>query len=207
MSILLILLLFKNISQYINFNMRDYMHSQVKKENTLILKEAFLHERNTGDKIENMIKIVKNSKEEIVEVDFDIERCTEYLYNVINYMNDVFEDYNYRGYRLDLPLGYITKNPFLMNLGPKIPIKVEIGDTALGNVFTTVKDFGINNALLELYVQIDLSTMILYPFETLEEKTTYKTLLSSKVISGVVPDFYNGVINSESETIDLPITK
>lgn len=94
-----------------------------------------------------------------------------------------------------------------MNLGPKIPVKVEIGDTALGNVFTTVKDFGINNALLELYVQIDLSTMILYPFETLEETTTYKTLLSSKVISGVVPDFYNGVLNSQSETIDLPITK
>lgn len=104
-SVFLVSIIFKEISEYIDFNMRDYMYAQVKKENTLILKDAFLHERNNGDKIEDMIKVVKNSKEEIVEVDFDIDKCTDYLYGVMNYMNESFEDFNYRGYRLDMPLG------------------------------------------------------------------------------------------------------
>lgn len=204
-TLFFIFLIFHEISSYISFNLRDYLVARVKKENTLIMKEAFNANTNNSIDVDDLIKVIKNSKEEIVEVEFSLDECQKILENVVDYMNASLDEYNYVGYRLDMPLGYLTNNPLLMNMGPKIPLKIEVDDVALGNVSTTVEPFGINNALVKVFLDIYLNTAILYPFETIEEKVTFSSLLSSKIIAGVVPDFYNGAINSKSETINLPL--
>lgn len=204
-SIMIIFLECKSIIKFININIHDYLYSKVKKENTIILKNAFLHSRGKDIDVENLMRVTKNSKDEIVEVDFNIPECSKILYEITDYINEKMNDYNYLGYSIDVPLGFLTKSPFFMNVGPKIPVKIEIGDTALGNVRTEIKSFGINNALLELYVDIYIDTAIIYPFQVTNERTEYKTLIASKVITGSIPSFYNGAIYSQSEAIDLPM--
>lgn len=204
LSLFLIYIIFENTSHFITFNMKDYIIESVKKENTMLIKNAFLKSRTENKNEVELINVIKNNKDEIIEVEFNVDECTKSLYRVMDNMNASLTDYNYTGYKLDIPLGYLTNNPFLMNLGPKIPIKIELGDTALGNITTNVEPFGINNAKVEIFLEIYLNTSILYPFETFREVTTYKALLSSKIINGVVPNYYNGLISS-SETISLPL--
>lgn len=188
-------------------NMTTYIGAAVKKKNTLLLKEAFSINQNDSSSIENLIKVIKNSKEEIVEVDFDMSASTHLLSSITGYINDNLTEYNYLGYRLDLPVGLLSKNPIFANLGPKIPVKVELSDVALGNVRTTVKSFGINSALVEVYVDIYIRATVLYTFEVLTVDSEYSSLIASKIIAGNVPSFWGGTINSKSDTINLPLTE
>lgn len=185
--------------------MQNYLLQRVKKENVLYLKEAFSYLLRDDVDIDKLLSVVKNSKDEIVQINFDIKESTTILSNITGYINAKLENQNYLGYRLDVPLGIVSNNPMFMNLGPKLPIKVELSDVALGNVRTKVRDFGINNALIEVYLEVTINTSIIYPFEILEESSNFEALISSTVIQGVVPSFYNGTINSKSDTINLPI--
>ena len=174
----------------ISTNLIEYTSAKVKKENTLLLKEAFAQVEYKNLEIDDLINVIKNSKDEILEVDFHIDECARVLSEVTKYINESVNDYNYIGYRVDIPVGFASKTPLLINLGPKIPIKVEISDVALGNVRTVAKSFGINNALVEVYIDIYIKTSIIYPSQIIEVNTEYSSLVSSKIISGAVPNFY-----------------
>jgi len=198
-TVFFIILIYRSLADYITFDLEEYVAEKVKKENVIILKKAFNKTSSESD-IDNYINVLKNSKDEIIEVEFNIKECTKILNEITGYMNEDLHEYNYIGYRMDIPIGYKLKNPFMMNLTPKIPIKVELTDIALGSVKTQVQAFGINSALIEVYLEVYLDTSILYPFETSNIDTSYTWLLSSKIISGKVPDFYNGTITNESPT-------
>lgn len=193
----------KNLSK----NMTTYIGASVKKKNILLLKEAFTETSSTFKNVDDLILVTQNSKEEIIQVDFDMQMSSNLLSSITDYINATLNEYNYLGYRIDLPVGLLSKNPIFANIGPKIPVKVELSDVALGNVRTTVKPFGINNALVEVYLDIFIRTSVLYPFEVLEVDSEFSSLVSSKIIQGTVPNFWGGSINSKSDTIDLPLNE
>lgn len=188
-------------------NMTTYIGASVKKKNILLLKEAFTETSATFKNVDDLILVTQNSKEEIIQVDFDMQMSSNLLSSITDYINATLNEYNYLGYRIDLPVGLLSKNPIFANIGPKIPVKVELSDVALGNVRTTVKPFGINNALVEVYLDIFIRTSVLYPFEVLEVDSEFSSLVSSKIIQGTVPNFWGGSINSKSDTIDLPLNE
>lgn len=206
-SVFLVVLIISKLSNYISFNLRDYLEAKVNKENLLILKNSFSYLKREDVNLDDLITVVKNSKEEIVEVEFKLKESTMILSNIVGYMNENLAEYNYLGYKLDVPIGFVSNNVLLRNLGPKIPIKVELGDVALGNVETVIKEFGINNVLIELHLKVSINVSVLYPFDTFTTSSSYDTLIASKIVNGVVPDFYNGVINSKSDSINLPINE
>lgn len=191
----------KNLSS----NLTTYIAKTVKKQNTLYLKDAFLASSQKDHSIDDLIHVIKNSKDEIAEVDFDMKKCSLLLSEITSHLNGNLDEYNTLGYRIEIPIGLLSKNPVLVNVGPKIPAKVELSDVALGNVRTTVKPFGINNAMIEVYIDIFIRTTVLYPFETIDIDSEYSSLVASKVITGTVPNFFGGMLSSQSGTIDIPI--
>lgn len=187
--------------------MESYLISRVKKENKLLLKDAFSYLVREDVSIDSLLKVNKNSKDEIVDVAFDIKGATKILSLITGYINSNLESENFFGYRLDVPIGIVSGNPILMNLGPRFPIKVEIEDVAVGNVRTKIREFGINNALLEIYIEVSIDFQTIYPFATIEDKSSYEALIASSVIEGAVPDIFSGAINSKSEAINLPLNQ
>lgn len=182
-----------------------YISNRVKKENLLLLKEAFSNSQNSQIPIDELITVITNSKDEITEVNFDMKLSTALLSQITNYLNESLIEYDYLGYRVDVPIGFLTNNPIFTNVGPRIPVKVELSDVALGNVRTSVKSFGINNALVEVYLDIFIRATIIYPFASITADSEYSSLVASKIIAGTVPNFFGGTINSKSDTINLPL--
>lgn len=187
--------------------MESYLISRVKRENKLLLKDAFSYLVREDVSIDSLLKVNKNSRDEIVDVAFDIKGATKILSLITGYINSNLESENFFGYRLDVPIGIVSGNPILMNLGPRFPIKVEIEDVAVGNVRTKIREFGINNALLEIYLEVSIDFQTIYPFATIEDKSSYEALIASSVIEGAVPDIFSGAINSKSEAINLPLNQ
>lgn len=79
-----------------------------------------------------------------------------------------------------------------------------VGDI-VSYVNTTVTDYGINNALIEVNVVLDLSFQIILPFVT--DKTSINTTVpvALKLIQGNVPSYYLNGLNQNSPSIALPI--
>lgn len=193
------------ISSALSTKIIDVSDKLVQKENILILKKAFLSEKNDNLETDDLITVIKNSKEEIVEVEFKFAKCKDVLNNIIAYLDLNTKNNNSDGYILYIPLGYITDSPLLSNLGPKIPLKISVTNIAMGNIKTKVQSFGLNNALIEVYVEITLNLDSNLPLNKKETSISYEQLMASKIITGKVPNFYSGELYTKSETISLPL--
>ena len=103
-----------------------------------------------------------------------------------------------RGIILRVPIGAVTKNPLLSNLGPTVPVRMNyLGDVKC-NINSKVKEYGINNALIELSVHVETTVQVILPFTTEKRKVTHEVPIMIKVIQGNIPSFYGGIISRNS---------
>lgn len=93
---------------------------------------------------------------------------------------------------VEIPLGQATGNTVLANLGPKIPVHFEIVGSLRSDVVHEVKEFGVNAALIEIYIPVEVSIRIVVPFSTTTKEVSTRVFIDSRVIMGEVPDFYSG---------------
>lgn len=105
----------------------------------------------------------------------------------------------------EVPIGLITKNPLLSNLGPKIPIRIHYTGDVLSNITTEITPYGINNALVKIGLHLEVTAQILLPYLTKEQTVSFDIPLSIKMIQGKIPTYYSGGITKDSNLYTLPI--
>jgi sporulation protein YunB len=108
-----------------------------------------------------------------------------------------------KGVAYSVPLGRVTDNTLLSNLGPDIPIEFSaIGDVR-SDVKTKVVEFGINGGVIEVYIEVKVNIEIIIPLATDTTTVTRNIPIGMGVFRGDVPQFFNGSGNS-SPAIQLP---
>ena len=197
------------LGKMVNSNFTFLIKQNVKKEINHYLFYSFSKEVAEKFKVDDLISLNLNKKDEIISVDYNIDKVyvllgesLEILYNNLEKidfsMNYKVNDKNI----LWVPLGIGNKNILISNFGPKIPIKIDIlTDSSMGYK-TKVKNYGINNVLLELYLDINVSSSLLTPVSKEEIKDNFSILIASLIIAGSVPDYYNGILESTSPLVN-----
>ncbi|MEI3611626.1 sporulation protein YunB [Pseudogracilibacillus sp. SO30301A] len=104
---------------------------------------------------------------------------------------------------IEIPLGQATGNSILANLGPKIPVHFEIVGSIQSDVVHEVKEFGVNAALIEIYMPIEVHIRVVVPFSTETADVSTKVFIDSRVIMGDVPEFYNAG-SGDGPSISVP---
>lgn len=193
------------LTKYISKNIIYVSEKMIIAETDLAYNDIFTIDNLNNIDTNNLINIIKNKNDEITEVDFDINEGEKILTNVVDAMNKKTGRYMSEGYIMEVPIGYITSNPLFVNLGPKIPIKIMATDVVYGNVKTRITEYGINNAMVEVYLELNIKINVALPIVHETYSFSYNYLLASKIINGKVPDFYGGIIDKKSENINLPI--
>lgn len=103
---------------------------------------------------------------------------------VINNYDKFFINSN--GIIKSIPIGVVTGNIFFSNLGPKIPVKIRLDGNVLTSIKTKVKEYGINSALIDIYVRIEVNFDIIVPFYSKKIKVYNDVPVSMKVVKGNV---------------------
>lgn len=103
---------------------------------------------------------------------------------VINNYDKFFINSN--GIIKNIPIGVVTGNIFFSNLGPKIPVKIRLDGNVLTSIKTKVKEYGINSALIDIYVRIEVNFDIIVPFYSKKIKVYNDVPVSMKVVKGNV---------------------
>lgn len=122
----------------------------------------------------------------------------------MDFPEDRIEDLK-NGIIAKIPIGVVTGNSILANLGPEIPIRLHyIGDVN-SNVSTDITQYGINNALVEIGVDLEMTAQIILPFATDKIKLEYNIPLAIKMIQGKIPNYYGSGLSKDSSLYSIPL--
>ena len=160
------------------------------------------------EKLLDTIDLKMNNEGEVVSVDYKMNIAYDILSNCMNELYsdivDLSMDSLYKSGINNvyyLPMGLIYNNVLMDNLGFRIPCKINfISDVDMG-FKTKVRDYGINNLLVELYTVIDVKNFIMSPSTYKEFGEKYEILVASKIVVGRVPAYYGGGIEKSSSIV------
>lgn len=172
------------LNDYIDFLVKDEIYKKVIKSNNFI----------TNEEVNDILYIDKNKSNEIVYLDYDIDKT----YKLLNKYIDSLKKDNSKSKILTVPFFIASDNIIISSLGPKIKFKYEIIDNVKGKIKTKVTDFGVNNALVEMYFELEIGYLVVIPMNKKESVLKIEILISSKIINGKVPTFYGKNIFKES---------
>lgn len=181
-----------------------------------LITDDIINKESIGD----ILEITKNSKDEILTVNYDLEKSYKILTDISNILKkgiydlengkidvEIYDQYltnGKNGLILNIPLFLYSDNIFLNNLGPRLPVLVNFNQTLLTNIKTKVTNYGFNNALLEIFVTIEMQKLIITPVRKYEDKFYYEVLIGAMVVNGSVPKFYGSNYEFNRGILDIP---
>lgn len=202
----------------------NYLNLEVERITSNVI-DSSVNDVLSEEQNDELFVISKNSNNEIEMIDYDtqkvnllLKRVNENIYsklkkleegNVKNFsLSSSIEGSNFRGVEsglvCEIPIGSLTGNGFFNNLGPVVPIKMSFLGQVSSTLKTKVTSYGINNLYLELYIQVEVKERISLPRSSKDVTISIVAPLSIKVISGIVPDYYGGILDKNSQTSFFP---
>ncbi len=136
-----------------------------------------------GDRVYNMFSMLESGDIRKIKVNANI---------LSNKRND--KD----GIILEVPSGLLYNNYLFSNLGPKMPVKISLNGDFESFVSTEVKEYGINNAMVTIYINIRVSEQITLPFISDKVVVENKIPIFMSLVNGTIPNYYFGGFNKNS---------
>ena len=197
----------------------SYMQVQTKRMAIEVLRNTGSNDLKKLLKNNNYYEIVKNNKGEIESIDFDTTVLNDALIIVANNVKKRLKEiekgenlpdemfYNNLNKKINnkivymVPLGIVFNNAFLYNIGPKIPVKIEYSGNVGLDIKTSVKEYGVNSALIEVYVYVEVTQRMILPFQSKDTKLVSKIPIILKVVKGSVSSY----ISNNNPSYNLPL--
>lgn len=223
---LVIILSFMFIKYYSNKAypiLKSYAEAETKKLTILIINKAVTKQLYNMD-VEELFKVTYNKDGEIILIDFDTKKTSKILSNMTSLVElnmraveegkiDMLElpENSLSNYNMDLlskkiiceiPFGLVTGTNLLANIGPKIPVKISLVGDVSTNFSTEVVEYGINNALLKVMINIKVTTKVILPISSEELTIDANIPIGMKVIQGKIPNYYLNGFTTKSNIVE-----
>lgn len=195
----------KDIGNKLSYHIENIVIKNVNKSVYNSIFIIFGSDELGNENLLNAVSLNTNNDGEIVSIDYKMNIAYDILSKC---MNDLYSDIT----SLDmdslyksginnvyyLPMGLIYNNVLMDNLGFRIPCKIDfISDIDMG-FKTKVKNYGVNNLLIELYIVIDVKNFIMSPSTYKEFGETYEILVASKIVMGRIPMYFGDSMEKSS---------
>ena len=186
----------------------DYSISEMKRVASTIINRSIRDDTLTEDDLEKMFIVSKSREEEVISITLD----SGIVNKITNRISDACEDnlrlveehkfselkkkFNIGEEYFLVPSGIIFNNSIISSIGPKIPISLKMIGNVTSGIVTDVKEYGINNSLITVSVEIKVELMVILPFSTDYVNITNYVPIAIKLIQGKVPQVYGGSLLS-----------
>ncbi|MGM9876880.1 MAG: sporulation protein YunB [Bacilli bacterium] len=203
--------------------LKSYAEAETKKLTILIINKAVTKQLYNMD-VEELFKVTYNKDGEIILIDFDTKKTSKILSNMTSLVElnmraveegkiDMLElpENSLSNYNMDLlskkiiceiPFGLVTGSNLLANVGPKIPVKISLVGDVSTNFSTEVVEYGINNALLKVMINIKVTTKVILPISSEELTIDANIPIGMKVIQGKIPNYYLNGFTTKSNIVE-----
>ena len=100
-----------------------------------------------------------------------------------------------RGILCDISIGSIRGSTLFSNIGPTIPIKLLFSSEINSNIDIEVNEYGINNAIVKVYLNLSINEQITMPISSNRKKINIKKPIMIDIVRGKIPNYYTGLSN------------
>ncbi len=181
----------------------NYAEGEIKSLVTTVITKSINDDLIDNISSDDLFIIKDENNSNMTIVDFDpvvinklMSNISDTVYDNLKLLSEKDKDtllkYNVNENIFYIPSGVIFNSPVLNNLGPKIPINMEIISLVNPNIETKVTEYGINNSLVEVFVNVVASVRMILPLRANEITVTVVVPIAVKIIQGMVPDYYLG---------------
>lgn len=217
-GIIFALILIKYFSNKIEPSLTKYVESETKRIITIIINNSIRTQISKQIDSNSILITEKDDDQNITTIDFDtqnVNKISSIITSTIEKNLKLVENGNIDELNIDLnevsdidyqqlkdgivyyiPVGNINGSFLINNIYPEIPIKFTMSGDVVSNIESEIKEYGINNALIEVKAKVSVSMIISMPFVTKEISVQTSIPLIMKIIQGNIPDYYNGSIGS-----------
>lgn len=110
-----------------------------------------------------------------------------------------------KGVVYEVTLGSLNNSTLFANIGPTIPIKMTFIGEITSNLKTKITGYGINNLVIESYIETELFEQSTMPITSKKQKIKISTPLSIEIVQGNIPSYYYGGFSNTSSNSSLPL--
>ncbi len=211
--LLIVSLIFKYTNTKIVPPLEVYAENEVKKISSLIISDAVESISFSEEETMSFFNTLTNKSDEVISVDFNTAKINKSLVKLNKAVYKDLKLFENGRYKLEdteietedliykIPLGYITGNYTLSNIGPKVPLKAKVIGSVVSNIKTEVSSYGINNSLLKVYIDVTVNMRFMLPLISKDVLVNNSIPLVVKIIQGKIPNVYGG-----SYAVTSPIT-
>jgi len=210
----------------ISSKMLEYTEVEVTKLSKTIVNKA-VDDTVIGElNMDNLFYVQKNDNNDIQVIDFDPKIVNIVLNSISDNIIKYFEELengessaidikkniitndnivsDKKGIVFEIPIGVITNNAFLSNLGPRMPVRVSLNGELESSIKSKVESYGINNAMITVSVNIRVSEKILLPISSKKITIENDIPIAIKMIQGNIPNYYFDGIGNNSNLLTVP---
>lgn len=167
----------------------------IEKEATTIISDIITESIKESDIISssnNLIKCSYTDEQKIESIYIDSSIVTKILTSVNSNLSVMLKEgiIEESIESIELPLGMLISKALFTTLGPNINIEVLPATLYKTDIVTDLVEYGINNSLFEVYLNIEIELETIIPLKQTTINYNTNILLSSVVVQGEVPYYY-----------------
>ena len=204
------MLIIRIINKNVTPTVMEYSKSEIKRIASIIINKSINNEVIDLIDVNELFIIDKSNDEEIITVTLNSsvvniitnaisDACEDNLRLVEERRFDELKGFNISERYFYAPSGMAFNNTFFNSLGPLIPIKLKIIGNVTSGIETEVKEYGINNSLITVSVEVKVELMVILPLSTDYVSITNYIPIAVKMIQGKVPEYYGGNLSIAKE--------
>lgn len=178
----------------------NYSEAEMKRVVTTVINKSVTEEVTNQLEVDSLF-VLKKENDNTIIVDFDpvivnrvMSKISDVVYNNLKLISKkdklTLEKYNLDESYFYIPSGIIFNTTMLNNIGPRIPINLEIISSVNPNLKTEVTEYGINNSLIEVYIHVIVDAKMILPMYSNTMQIVVVVPLAVKLIQGEVPKYY-----------------
>ena len=153
--------------------------------------------------LDNKIERISYNTEKInglknVVLDLTQEECLNVEKGLIDknyFVQQTFGRKKYKnirsGYLCEVSLSSIRNSTLFGNIGPTIPIKLSFMGYNDVDIDVDIKEYGINNVMVQVNVIISLNCIVTMPISSMTHNIVIKEPISIELIKGEVPSYFS----------------
>ena len=183
------------VNSLMSLVMNNSIEKYIKETNTLNLITIERTNNNTIERIQYNTKILNQTRTKILDIlECDLDYMTKGNLEAtglnLNKLSDEYYQKTKDGILYTVSIGSSTGNPFFANIGPKIPLNLKSLGNASADITTNITEYGMNNALIEISINLEATIIIQMPFLSKEVTINNKIPLTMELIQGSIPGYY-----------------
>lgn len=197
---------------------------EINKYSTIVVNKAISQVLEDKINTDNIFSTIKSESGEIETIDFNpivVNQVLNVATSVVQENLRLLEEGNFenlgiekyreikktklkKGIITEIPMGIVFKNTVLSNIGPKIPIRMHYLGDVNSNITTKITPYGINNALVEVGVHLEMTAQIILPLITKKTVLDCNIPIAIKLIQGNIPSYYGSNLVKDSSLYSIP---